>query len=313
MNKVKKVNCLFLVTVLVALSASFLPLRGLLKTSASQVLFSEIILVLPGAVYLIAGRQNVKEALRLNPIRLSSILWLFLFTVCVTPLMSLINGISMMFVENETIGTMQDITANGNIASSLILVALIPCIFEEIVYRGLFYREYSKVATVRGMVLSAFLFGIMHGNWNQFSYAFVMGIIFALVIEATDSILASMIMHFIINGTSIVMLHLYSALIRTSEEFAELNEAASELVTKDTLGSLIRSYLPMAFVGSIFAFFIYCVLAAGEGRLEYVKKLFFVNKRKEVSNGKSVRLITVPLLVGMIICVGIMIANELMP
>lgn len=40
----------------------------------------------------------------------------------------------------------------------------------------------------------------MHMNFNQMAYAVVIGLIFGFVVEATGSIIPTMIMHFLING-----------------------------------------------------------------------------------------------------------------
>ncbi len=338
--KVEKVNKMFLITVLVAMAASLLPISSFLPGYAARILFSEIILVLPGAVYLIAGRQNYARAMNLKKIRPATCGWLVLFTICVMPVMTLVNAISMLFVENTTTDTMSQVTGEQSWLFSMVLIAVLPAVFEESVYRGLFYQEYRKVAPVRGMLLSAFLFGIMHGNLNQFSYAFLMGIIFALVIEATDSILASMIMHMIINGSSVTLLAVYPKLMKFLTDAAGLEENSTELTevieqasTPDTLLSVIQTYLPIALFAGAFAVVIYMVMAAGEGRLEHVKGLFRRKKNaseesvlpqpegdgvinalvEEAKTTRSGRLLTPPLIAGIIICVALMLINEFVP
>lgn len=306
-QNIKNINQMFLITVLVSLAASFMPLGRLFPDYASRILFSEIILAAPGAVYLIAGHRNYARAVRLKPIRLGTFFWLILFTVCVMPVMSMVNAISMLFVENTTTSMMSTVTTEHSYLLSMLLIALLPCVFEESVYRGLFYNEYRKAAPAAGMFLSALLFGLMHGNLNQFSYAFLMGIIFALVIEATDSILSSMIMHFLINGFSVTVMSLYpkltAYLARMYEEakaagdtnlseqlepFANtgaeggnlLEESLKMASNTDTLAGVIRSFLPAALIGGIAAVIVYRVMAKGEGRLEYVDSLFFRKKKK---------------------------------
>ena len=55
------------------------------------------------------------------------------------------------------------------------------------------------------ILLTGFLFGCMHMNLNQFIYAFALGIYLAFLVEATGSIFSSMIAHFTLNATSVVM------------------------------------------------------------------------------------------------------------
>lgn len=350
--KIEKVNQMFLITVLVSLAASLLPISTLFPSYAMRVLFSQLVLAAPGAVYLIASRQNYAKMVQLKKIRISTFFWLILFTICVMPVMTFVNAVSMLFVENSTTGMMSQVTTQNSWLFSMVLIALIPCVFEESVYRGLFYQEYRKVAPLKGMLLSAFLFGIMHGNLNQFSYAFLMGIIFALVIEATDSILASMIMHFIINGFSVTLLSVYPKLLEYIKELYEQAKATGDTAlidslagyvgtgdtgeemleqvlastgTPETLLEVVQMYLPIALVSGVFAVIVYMVMAAGEGRLAYVRGLLRWKRsseepvEKELDGGEpaagiksKVSLITKPLLAGILICVFLMLA-EFMP
>ena len=48
-------------------------------------------------------------------------------------------------------------------------------------------------------LMSGLLFGCFHLNINQALYAFVMGIVFAYMVEATGSLWSSVIAHFAVN------------------------------------------------------------------------------------------------------------------
>lgn len=317
---IKKINQMFLVTVLISLLAGLLPLGRMFPDYGARLLFSEVLLSAPGAAWIIAGKRNYAQTVRFKKIHGSTGILLFLFYIAIMPLMSLINAVSMLFVENTTTDTMQHVVSGHSFLISLILIALLPCILEESVYRGLFYNEYRKVAPVGGILLSAFLFGIMHGNWNQFSYAFAMGIIFALVIEATDSILSSMLLHFFINGSSVVLLFLMEVFEeRFPEETAQALDVAGQM-PKQTFGTVLRTFLPMALVGTVAAVVIYRQIAIKEGRLAVVRRLFTREKPEgetcEKATGKWTvqcrRLFSVPLVVAIVLLLALMVLNEVM-
>lgn len=315
---IKKINQMFLVTVLISFTASFLPLGRMFQDDGARLLFSELLLAAPGAIWIFVGKRNYARTVRLHKIHGSTVLLLFLFYIAVMPLMSMINAVSMLFVENTTTGTMQQVVTGHSFLVSLVLIALLPCVFEESVYRGLFYNEYRKVAPVGGILLSAFLFGIMHANWNQFSYAFVMGIIFSLVIEATDSILSSMLLHFFINASSVVLLYLMEILAkRFPDEVSQAMDVA-EGMTAETFGSVLRTYLPLVVIGMVAAVVIYRQIAIKEGRLAVVRGIF--GKKEQgmedggmEKNGKwkmCARLFSVPLVVAIALLVTLMVLNE---
>ena len=234
----------------------------------------------------------------------------------------------MLFVQNDTTDFMNNVLQNNNFFLCFFMIALVPCILEETVYRGVFYNEYSKVSPWKGILLSGFLFGIIHGNLNQFSYAFAMGVIFALLIEATNSILASMIVHFFINATSFLAMALSPKLFTLlealygSERFnakeltAAINAGGADNLT---LGFIVQNLGLTAIIGTILAFIVYKTIAKNSGRWEYVKGIFRRNESMDTTaestiNGMSVikkqRLLTVSLAIGILTCVVVLILNE---
>ena len=56
------------------------------------------------------------------------------------------------------------------------------------------------------MLLSALLFGLTHLNFNQMSYAVLVGIVSVLLLEGSGSIFYSMLFHICINTTNVVQM-----------------------------------------------------------------------------------------------------------
>lgn len=318
-NRVKSVNNVFLITVLFSIIGSYI--NGFILTLTDNfiviLLSSQIILILPSLIYIVRYGLNIKEEIRFNKMSIGNIVLLIVFSFLIIPVMTFINAISMLFVENQTTTVMLDVVSQNGLFFSIIMVALIPAVFEESVYRGVFYNEYRKTNPLQAIFLSAFLFGIIHLNFNQFAYAFAMGIIFALIIEATDSILSAMIIHFIINGSSIFTLYISPKLINLLEEIAGSQLLGEDFSFEEYLGDItqnldqflnfsyiIQNYLLSAIVSGILAFLVYRTIARNTGRWEYIKDIFRGKQKK----GK---LISGSLVLGIIICIGLMILNEI--
>lgn len=335
MGRIKNINYVFLFTVLISIFAAFIPFTRFVKSYIGLLIISQIIIVIPSIFYLLHHRVNYKEAVRFRKIRPISVLLLIVLTLFLIPVMSFVNALSLLYVKDTTTDMMTIIMQNSPFLLSIFAIAIVPCILEESVYRGIFYNEYSKYNKVGAIFLSAFLFGVLHGNFNQFTYAFFMGILFALVIEATDSIISTMIIHFIINGNSVLMLYLVdyvnntyqgasqdgsSSTMALIEKALGQNDASTSVIAENattvvggTLGSVIQTLGPVALISGIIAFYIYRTIALKENRWEHVKGIFIKKdicvQEKLISRNSFTYFI--PLYIAIGICIFSMIMNEL--
>jgi membrane protease YdiL (CAAX protease family) len=91
---------------------------------------------------------------------------------------------------------------DGSVPSNIYLLiayALIPAICEEFIFRGVLCREYEKGGVVRSVVFSALFFAMLHFSFvNILTYLFS-GVILALVLYASRSLIGAMLAHFLYN------------------------------------------------------------------------------------------------------------------
>ena len=93
-----------------------------------------------------------------------------------------------------------------------ITVALVPAFCEEFLFRGVVLSTLMPYGKSTAVVVSAVCFGLMHGNFHQFLYTTVAGLILGAVYVVTDSIWPSTIIHMINNALSILQIALYERL-----------------------------------------------------------------------------------------------------
>lgn len=85
---------------------------------------------------------------------------------------------------------------------------LIP-IIEELLFRGLAFRILRKwIPFVWAMLVTAFLFGIYHGNLVQFIYATLCGLFLAYLCEKFQTVIAPISAHITMNITACTMTEL---------------------------------------------------------------------------------------------------------
>ena len=116
-----------------------------------------------------------------------------------------------LFTHEATGGYTTVMSANVG-AFDLLVYFLSLCIItpflEEFVFRGVIFtslRPYGKAYAVLG---SSLLFGLVHGNISQFVYATVFGIMLAIVREKTGNLKSVILLHFLNNAQSFVMIDL---------------------------------------------------------------------------------------------------------
>lgn len=331
MNNKKTVGIVFLCTVLVSIASAFIieGLRLVIDNSFLLMLVNQMLLLLPSAVYIVTSRMNLKRAIRLKKVSPANLVLCIIFAFLIMPIMNLINAISLLFSQNMIQDTITSIVSDNPLFLSVFVIAFIPCVFEETIFRGVVYNEYRKSNIQLAMFLSAFLFGIMHQNFNQFSYAFAMGIVFALLIEATDSIVSTMVVHFIINGNSVIMSYLAPKITKFLQDVSGNLEGYVDIADMDTREAILSSmgsYIVSAIIASILAYVVYKTIAQNTGRWQHVKGIFSKKSGTLIkeSDGpeelgeleaiaqKDSGMFSIPLIAGIIICLGLMFANELL-
>ncbi|MFR0949954.1 MAG: lysostaphin resistance A-like protein [Ruminococcus callidus] len=92
---------------------------------------------------------------------------------------------------------------------SMLLALLYTCVLapvtEELLFRGFLMKSLSAVSVRFGIVTSALLFGLMHGNFQQFILGFVMGLFLGKIVARHNSLLPSILVHMAVNTNSMVL------------------------------------------------------------------------------------------------------------
>lgn len=91
-----------------------------------------------------------------------------------------------------------------NVALLFISYALLPAIFEEILFRGIIMQPLRKFGNGFAIITSSICFGIAHGNFTQFFAALFVGLFFGLVTVRTGSIVTSSIIHLLYNSIGVL-------------------------------------------------------------------------------------------------------------
>ncbi len=101
---------------------------------------------------------------------------------------------------------------------NLLVVALLPAVFEELFFRGLLLRGLKNYGTLFAVLTCGGLFALYHQNPAQTVYQFICGVLFALIALKAGSIIPTILSHFLNNAT--ILLFYRFGLERFSTSFS---------------------------------------------------------------------------------------------
>lgn len=88
---------------------------------------------------------------------------------------------------------------------NLLVLAVIPAICEELIYRGIIMNGLRQFGTTTAVFVSAAIFAVAHGSAMQTIYQFILGAVLAYIVIKTGSLVASMIFHFLNNAMVLIV------------------------------------------------------------------------------------------------------------
>lgn len=93
------------------------------------------------------------------------------------------------------------------VAGMLIVACVLAPIYEELLFRAGLYRYLrQKLGRTPALIISGICFGVLHANWAGFLPLAVLGMLLAVVYEATGSIRVAIIAHGLFNLNTILLL-----------------------------------------------------------------------------------------------------------
>ena len=318
------VGIFFLTASVISICIRFMPQDVLFRIVDANMLLStaisELMILIPALLMLLIwffiqmkwesedeeySAVRISDRLMYRSARPASILMTFLYTLTISPLITLCNLITTLFVDNTVLEYSSEIL-DMSFPVAVITIAVIPPLCEEFVFRGFVYGGYRRACRPAGSILmSAFLFGLIHGNINQFAYAFIIGIAMALLAEATGSIWPTILMHFLINIRSVAAMYLLDYL--DNGIFEEILESGLNTDMNSTLIT-IAIYAVLSVLTTLMAGAILSWISGHEGRSNPLKT-FAANRTFKTSR---LSVFSIPLVIGILISVAYMIEVEIL-
>lgn len=267
-RSIYKVNLFFLCTIIWSIVVQFLPIPD---NSYQYIAF-----LIPSVIYLFLNRSKIDRILKPDMLNFSSAIIIFIIWLASLPLIFLIIELYMYFFGSTLVDIVTE-DAHEVFALNVFFTAVTPAILEEILMRGIILDGYRNKSRLVAAIMNGFMFGMLHLNSFQFFHTFIAGFIASLIVFATNSIFAGILIHMVNNGLPMILNYLYP--VNPNMEYA-----------KDTNFLFLSLY---ALLGIIFVF-------------KLINLLFKLNnipfkENKELSNEK---IFDLPLIISIIIFIG---------
>lgn len=208
----------------------------------------------------------------------------------ITLFISLLKG---AFVNNELV----EMTESVSLPLLFVFTVLCAPFIEEFTFRKLIVDRTIRYGQGVSIIVSGLMFGLFHGNLNQFAYAFTLGMFLAFLYCKTGKLKVTIGIHMIVNFMGTIA----SGLVTKGIDINELQEALLNDDRYSMMAFYSKNFIPMILMG-IYGFCVIGIVIAG-----LVLFIIALAKRRftfapgQVYIPKGKRFLTVFLNVGMLL------------
>ena len=220
----------FLISLLGVLCASFIVLNIITTVSQStgqdaiavqnlnwvmyvNMFLSEIIFLIAFAVVCLISKT--KNYLTVSKIKFKFNAKIFFATI-LAALVTMFASVNMTALFNHIFSFISPVELTNSVGVPLnnfgqfllvsLLLAVMPAICEELVFRGIIYNGFRRRYNVKiSVIFSALLFALIHFSIYKTFYQLILGVVLALLVYYTGTIFYSMVFHFVNNFTIILV------------------------------------------------------------------------------------------------------------
>ena len=127
---------------------------------------------------------------------------------------------------------------SSSIWVTLAFSVIIAPILEELVFRKIVCDRLTALGEGYAILLSASAFSLIHGNFFQFAYAFLLGLLFGLIYVKTGRLIYSTALHITVNFVGLIVSEWLTSLV-DMEKLLELLESQATEIPDDMFNSLL--------------------------------------------------------------------------
>lgn len=178
------------------------------KNFVSGILITEFIIVLaPSLIFLSVRKYDIPEVLRLKPVSFLNLFIIFsmmLFSLWIVLILNLFNLWLLKAIFGRVITSPLPINETPLLVN-ILLIGGTAGICEEVMFRGVIQRSFEKLGASRAILITGFLFGLFHMDFQKLLGTFLLGVLIGFIVYRTNSLFAGMFAHFANNSLAVTI------------------------------------------------------------------------------------------------------------
>ena len=143
----------------------------------------------------------------------------------------------------DSITNASNLMENSNVILRTLVVGIGAPVFEELIFRKVLIDRTVKYGEYISIVMSGVMFGLLHGNFSQFFFAALVGMLFAYVYIRTGRIRYTIFLHMAVNLSSALVLQTLLQKLLQANSTGDTHSAETA----------IYALIALAWIGGVFA------------------------------------------------------------
>ncbi len=168
-------------------------------------------------------------------------------------------GVALLLILNllikiNTESAVTELVTSSSLFWKITVIVILAPIFEELLFRKYLIDRINPYGERFAVLFSAFLFGLFHGNFSQFFYAFGIGIVLGAVYIRTGRIIYTIAYHMLINFLGSI----FVPFLMEKSDFSSLMSAKLSDISSLSLGTKIfLIYICLYYILAIAGFVVF--------------------------------------------------------
>ena len=184
-------------------------------------------------------------------------------------------------VQNEIF----NVTSAVSMWSILLYMVICAPLMEEYVFRKLIVERTVRYGQGVAVLVSGLMFGLFHGNLNQFAYAFTLGVFLAFLYVKTGNLKITIALHMMINFMGGFVSSLLFKMIDI-EEYMDLalrgnQKAMMEFLMENLLGVVLYMMLGVFVIGVVIAGAVLWIISLVKKKFTFAQGMIVIPRGKK--------------------------------